>query len=40
MISILPIEYDQITEVTEEEDNDFAAEMENHKPFVLLCSEE
>lgn len=33
MISILPIEYDQTTEVMEEEDDDFAAEMENHKPF-------
>lgn len=45
MISILPIEYDQITEVTEEEVDDFAAELENHKPFCYYvvnngCEEE
>lgn len=33
MISFLPIEFSQITEVTEEEDECLATEKENHKPL-------
>lgn len=33
MIFVLPIEFDQINEVIKEEDDYFAAKMENHMPL-------
>lgn len=33
IVFVLPIEFDQITEVTEEEDDCFVEEIENHKPI-------
>lgn len=33
MIFVIPIEFDQITKVTEDEDDGFSLEIESHKPL-------
>lgn len=33
MISVLPIEYDTVTKVTKEKDNELAEELSKHKPL-------
>lgn len=39
MISLVPIKYDTITEVTKEEEDELAEEMSNHKPLCYYVME-